>query len=566
MQRDSPLYFEVAVPAPIHHTLTYAPPPGVGRLAPGHRLLVPLGRRQLTGYLLACTTVSPVLKADQKEEAATGGDRRPGKIRAALAVLDPEPLFPAAMVPFFRWVAEYYHHPIGEIIQAALPSGLSRHSVSVIELTPEGAQALADGKREDETPDWLAELLVKGELSPSRSARIIRGRRGVLNRWQKQGWLQITSRLKTEAVRPKTETVVRLLAAAATCSTDLPPPRLKPSEEKTLELVRELTGNSPSGLPRRELIKKYAGAGRALQNLAARGLVQLTEQRLYRDPFGEPPPFFAKPAQLTGEQQEVMEQILPAIATGTYAPFLLHGITGSGKTEIYLRAAEAVLARGRQVLILVPEIALASQLEGHFCSRFGDTVALLHSGLSAGERFDQWSRLLSGAARVAIGARSAIFAPLPDPGLIVVDEEHDPAYKQEDQLRYNARDLALLRGLQQQATVILGSATPAVSSYFQAQKGKFRLLTMEKRIEDRPLPTVEIIDLKEVKTVSGHPPLFSPQLVRALKENLAAGHQSLVFLNRRGFASLMLCKDCGRPVQCEHCQVSLTLHKQRGQL
>ncbi|HET97273.1 MAG TPA: primosomal protein N' [Desulfurivibrio alkaliphilus] len=561
MSQDPALYFEVAVLAPIHHTLTYAPPPGVGRLAPGHRLLVPLGRRQLTGYLLACSTTPPVVKPGEKRSAELR-EIAADKIRAALAVLDPEPLFPAALVPFFRWIADYYHHPIGDVIQTALPAGLNRRSVNVIKLTPEGAKALANHHQTDEAPEWLEELLAAGELSPAQSAAIIRRRQPSLGRWQKQGWLQVISRLKLENVRPKCETVVML-------PKDTPPPLsrpLKPAEEKTLALARKMAGDNAGGLPRRELVKEYAGAGRVLKNLAALGLVELVERRLYRDPFGEPPPFFAKPARLTGEQEGVMAQLLPAIQTGGYAPFLLHGITGSGKTEIYLRAAEVVLAQGRQVLVLVPEIALATQLEGHFCSRFGEAVALLHSGLSAGERFDQWSRLLGGEAQIAIGARSAIFAPLPDPGLIIVDEEHDPAYKQEEQLRYNARDLALLRGLQQRATVILGSATPAVSSYYQAQKGKFRLLTMGARIDDRPLPAVEVIDLKEVKTVSGYPPLFSPQLVRALKENLAAGHQSLVFLNRRGWANLMLCKDCGRPVQCQHCQVSLTLHKQRGQL
>ncbi len=401
-------------------------------------------------------------------------------------------------------------------------------------------------------------MLAKGRLSSAQSAKLIRLNRGLLERWQKRGWINLEFQLAQETIRAKTETVI-VLSKIKIPEQALAP--LKPSEAKTLALLRELTGDNPNGIPRRELIKKYPGAARALSGLLARNLITSAQRRCYRDPFGDAPPFFAKPAELTPEQQEVMTRLLPAIKGETYAPFLLHGITGSGKTEIYLRATEATLARGRQVLVLVPEIALATQLEGHFCSRFGNAVALLHSGLSGGQRFDQWGLLLTGEAQIAIGARSAIFAPLSNPGLIIVDEEHDSAYKQEDALRYNARDLALLRGLQQQATVILGSATPAVSSYHQARKGKFQLLEMTRRVENRPLPTVEIVDLKEVKTVSGFPPLFSPQLLWALKENLTAGHQSLVFLNRRGFANLMLCKDCGRPIQCRHCQVSLTLHK-----
>ncbi|MDZ7641089.1 MAG: primosomal protein N' [Desulfurivibrio sp.] len=545
-------YLEVAVCAPIEHPLTYAPPPEAAILQPGQRLLVPLGKRQITGYLLACQQQPPVVGA---------------KIRPALAVLDPEPLFPAAMIPFFRWIADYYHHPIGEIIQSALPSGLDRRSVPVIELTAAGTQALMAPPSAEETPVWLPELLARGELSPATSARIIKQREGPFGRWRRRGWLQLGHRLRAEKVRPKTETVALPLASPTTTGQRQQQPSLKPSETKTLALLWELAGaEQQSAVPRRELTRQYPGAGRALKGLTAHGLVELSQRRLFRDPLGEPPPFFTKPAQLTAEQQAVLAAIQPAVAGGRYAPFLLHGVTGSGKTEVYLQAAATALAQGRQVLVLVPEIALATQLEGHFCSRFGDIVALLHSGLAAGARFDQWSLLLAGQAQIAIGARSAIFAPLPNPGLIIVDEEHDPAYKQEDQPRYNARDLAVLRGLQQQATVILGSATPAVASFHQAQAGKFKLLTMAKRVEDRPLPTVEIIDLQEVKTVSGRPPLFSPQLVKALKENLAGGRQSLVFLNRRGFANLMLCKDCGRPIQCQHCQVSLTLHKKRGQL
>ncbi|ADH85072.1 replication restart helicase PriA [Desulfurivibrio alkaliphilus] len=581
MSKQTPVYFEVAVAAPIHQTLTYAPPAGVAQLPPGHRLLVPLGRRQVTGYLLDCAAQPPALKDG-------GNDRQPGgKIRAALEVLDDEPLFPAAMVPFFRWIADYYHHPIGEVIQNALPAGLSRRSTRIIKLTDRGAEKLPSlaqstaSKRNSPLPlsDWLPELLARGELSATKSATVIRRRPPELKRWQDEGLIEIDNRLRRESVRAQTETIIFLPALPPA---KLPPDAaanikkhttkkgsdpfsssvaLKPSEDKTLALLTELAANNPNGVPRRELLKRYPGAGRALKGLLARNQISTFEQRRYRDPFGEAPPFFPRPERLTDEQSAVMARLTPAIEGRQYTPFLLHGITGSGKTEIYLRAAEAALAAGRQVLVLVPEIALATQLEGHFCSRFGNAVALLHSGLSGGQRYDQWSLLLSGEAQIAIGARSAIFAPLADPGLIIVDEEHDPAYKQEDGLRYNARDLALLRGVKQQATVLLGSATPAVSSYHAARQGKFELLQMTRRVEDRPLPAVEIVDLKAVRTVSGLPPLFSPQLIRALRENLAAGQQSLVFLNRRGFANLVLCKDCGRPVQCRHCQVTLTYHK-----
>ncbi|MEJ2689255.1 MAG: primosomal protein N', partial [Deltaproteobacteria bacterium] len=310
----------------------------------------------------------------------------------------------------------------------------------------------------------------------------------------------------------------------------------------------------------------YSGSGRALSSLIDKGLVEQKERRVMRDPFGLEPPFYPRPERLTEEQQQVLAALLPAVRRKRYGAFLLHGITGSGKTEVYLRAAEVAIASGRSVLVLVPEIALATQLEGHFYSRFGDLTALVHSGLSAGERFDQWQRIADGSAMVVIGARSAIFAPLAAPGLIVVDEEHDGAYKQEEGLRYQARDLALLRGRMQKATVILGSATPAVTSFMHARQGKFRLLTMNRRIEDRQLPEVSVVDLKKVDRQEGGKPLFSPQLLEGLRRNLELGEQSLLFLNRRGFASLLICRDCGQPVQCRNCQVSLTLHKGLQQL
>jgi len=233
---------------------------------------------------------------------------------------------------------------------------------------------------------------------------------------------------------------------------------------------------------------------------------------------------------------------------------------------VYLRAAAFGLEQGKSVLVLVPEIALATQIEAHFLARFGSRVALLHSGLSSGQRFDQWCRIAQGKADVVIGARSAVFAPLKNPGLIIVDEEHDSSYKQDDGLRYHARDLAVLRASQSEAVVILGSATPSVTSYYHATRGKYNLLGLDKRIEDRPLPAVEVVSMQSVKTVSGRPPVFSPALISNLRKNLERGEQSLIFLNRRGFANFMLCRDCGQVVECRHCQVSLTLHKSANKL
>ncbi|WP_420208470.1 replication restart helicase PriA [Candidatus Electronema sp. JC] len=469
-----PLY-EVAVAAPLPGSLTYSHPQ---RLPVGIRVLVPLGSRLVVGYVLA--------QLPEAEEAVS--------IKAVADCLDAYPVFPAQLIPFFRWMAEYYHHPIGEVIRTALPAGLSG--------TSSGAAAKA-----------------------------------------------------------KTETVVRLCAPLS----DQPVAALKKSEQKTLELFYQCCGGSPV-MPRRELTKLYSGATGALKGLAAAGLITLEERHVYRDPFGELLPYSDRPAELTAEQTAAVSALSTAIDAGAFQTFLLHGVTGSGKTEVYLRATEHCLAQKKNVLVLVPELALASQMEGQFYSRFGERLAVLHSGLSAGERFDQWQRILRGEAKVAVGARSAVFAPFAGLGLVIVDEEHEAAYKQDDGLRYNGRDMAVLRARFASCPVLLGSATPSVGSFYHAEQGKYRLLALPKRIGGQVMPTVELIDLSKEKRGRKENWFFSDRLLAALKENLAANLQSLLFVNRRGYAAFMLCRDCGAVVRCRNCRVSLTLHRGRNQL
>jgi primosomal protein N' (replication factor Y) len=510
-------------------------------------VLVPLGKRLLTGYVLAITEEKPQFR-----------------VKPVAEILDAFPVFPEGLVPFFRWVARYYHYPIGEVIRGALPGGLTSQSTRRLKVTEAGQHYFLDRPQLAQDHPWLAELLVQKKLSPAGVRKLWRGKeRRIIAQWAEQGMLSVEEAVSGASIGQKMEVYILLAPeppAAEVLAT------LKPSEEKTLALIQELRPDAAQGIARRELTTIYRGAGKPLGSLAEKGLIRLTQRPVYRDPFGEPPPFYPRPAQLNPDQETALARLNPAITGRKYGAFLLHGVTGSGKTEVYLQAAELTLALGRSVLVLVPEIALATQLEAHFLSRFGETVALLHSGLTRGERFDQWQRVVSGTARIVIGARSAIFAPLADPGLIIVDEEHDGAYKQEDGLRYQGRDLALLRGSQGKATVLLGSATPSLTSYQHALGGKYTLLTLPSRIENRPLPQVELIDLQAINTVSGRPPLFSPQLKQELRATLSRQEQSLIFLNRRGFAGCMLCSDCGQAVQCPHCRITLTLHKGRGEL
>jgi primosomal protein N' (replication factor Y) len=342
---------------------------------------------------------------------------------------------------------------------------------------------------------------------------------------------------------------------------------LSPQGQKTLFFLHKLTTDGGEA-SLAALRQSYGPAPSALAELLALGLICEQRRLQHRNLFGEevrPEP--AGHLVLSGEQEEVIKTVSAALDAGKFAPFLLHGVTGSGKTEVYLRLAEKCLAMGKSVLLLVPEIALATQLEEYFLARFAEEVALLHSGLSNGERLEQWSMILAGEKRLVIGARSAVFAPASDIGLIVVDEEHDGGFKQDDGLRYHGRDVAVMRGKLENAVILLASATPSVQSAYNAQNGKYQLLTMKNRVGGQTPPLARVLNLSDrAAQAGGKRRLLLPPLAEALKANLAQGKQSVLLLNRRGFSTSIICQECGAPVECVNCRVSLTLHKSRGQL
>jgi len=340
-----------------------------------------------------------------------------------------------------------------------------------------------------------------------------------------------------------------------------PPPRLSP---KAQGLIAHLRESGP--VPLRELNPLFPNCFPILKRLAASGLVALEERTSLRDPLKDHPLAPEEPPlQLSPEQEEARAAIAEGIHSRKFSPFLLHGVTASGKTEVYLQAAQATLDQGRQVLVLLPEIALTHPVALAFRQRFGSRVALLHSGISPAARLDQWRRIILGQADIAVGARSAVFAPLPRLGLLVVDEEHDPAYKQEGGLLYQARDVALYRGKLAAAAVVLVSATPAVTSYYRAQEGKYRYLNLSRRVTPQALPEIHLISLKQHR--SGRVlPVISAPLAAALEETLARGEQALLFLNRRGYATVLFCLFCGQAMQCWQCSVALTYHQARNVL
>jgi primosomal protein N' (replication factor Y) len=568
------IHLEVAVAAPINQTLTYALDTGLDSLMPedpgecaGKRVLVPLSGRRVTGYVVA----------------ARPGEKTDFTVRNIIRFLDERPLFHQSMIPFLRWVADYYHYPLGLVIKAALPGGLSPQSVKKLILSknpPPGSDTTGGEKH-----PWLATLLKKGQLTASETSRLLGDAvsRKIIKKLEGEGAVRIEQSVQQDGTREKLEVCYSFSGddQIFTCGSEDNPAdfkkwkeiystasgySLKLSETRViycLSSIRKVTGLDR--VPLKDIRAGYAGAAKALNSLEEKGLVVRSSVRVYRSPSGEQLCFYPRPEKLTGEQTSAVAEISGALALQKFKPFLLHGVTGCGKTEVYLRAAEITLDAGRDVLFLVPEIALATQLEAHLVSRFGDLVVLLHSGMTKAERFDQYHMALEGRARVVVGARSALFAPLQDPGLIVVDEEHDSGFKQDDTFRYHGRDMAVVRAKFHNAVILLGSATPSITSYANALSGKYTLLSMTKRVGERPLPEVSIVDLNN-RIPGKKRKIIRSELLAAMTENLQQGSQSILLLNRRGFSSALLCKDCGTPVQCSHCHVSLTLHKKSGKL
>ena len=332
---------------------------------------------------------------------------------------------------------------------------------------------------------------------------------------------------------------------------------------KQLEVLDRLAG-APSGLPVSELVARGSGA-ETIARLARNGLLTVRQERIDRDPFEtaslDPTPVDPT-REATPEQARAVERLTVLAGQGVFRVALLHGVTGSGKTEIYLQLADTLRAAGRSVLMLVPEIALTPALAAQCRAKFGDRVAIQHSGLSDGERHDQWQRIRRGAVDVVVGTRSAVFAPLERVGLIVVDEEHDASYKQEDSPRYNGRDVAIVRGQRANALVVLGSATPSMESYHHAVTGKYERITLERRVLDRPMARVSIVDMREEYAEAGPDAVLSRALKAAIDVRLARREQSLLLLNRRGFATSVFCRQCAGTLDCPNCSVSLVVHGQ----
>ncbi|TGV06639.1 primosomal protein N', partial [Mesorhizobium sp. M00.F.Ca.ET.186.01.1.1] len=304
----------------------------------------------------------------------------------------------------------------------------------------------------------------------------------------------------------------------------------------------------------------YGISRASVKSLEAKGILVIEQVEVYRDPYANRR-FSEKPKpEFTPLQQQVLAPILQSIKMGIYSSYLLHGVTGSGKTEVYLEAIEQTLAKGREAIFLVPEISLTPQMVERFKARFGADVAVLHSALSQGERYDEWRKIIRNQVKVVVGARSAIFAPFRNVGLIVIDEEHESSYKQEETPRYHAREVALWRAKRNDAVLIMGSATPALETYALATRGRYGLLQMPDRVGNRPMPQVHVVDMREELQAENRS-MFSRKLHAMIADRLQKEEQMVIFLNRRGFSTFVMCRSCGYTMRCIHCDISLTYHK-----
>ena len=563
----TPPFCNVALPVPLRTTFTYAVPEALqGTVQPGSRVLVPFRKKAMVGVVV------------ELAESAPDGT----KVREITRLLDFVPALTPKLIELAQWIAGYYLAPAGEVFRAMLPPATELKSQRQIILTDAGREAvdslsggeLSHGLTTGEAA-FLAKLKEKkGTLLLGPAAKL-----GVdasaLQRLQRRGVIEI--RETVQGRNRRTQRVIAWKGRGGGVAESLEKKREEEDNAETPsaqrkrreERVRELLEAERGPLPLPQLLKLAQVTRAVIERMLRDGMLKSWEEPIdpAEDPFdaGYTPPAH----ELNVEQESALKGIRARFELGEFGVQLLHGVTGSGKTEVYLRAVQETLARGKTALVLVPEIALTlwigRQCRSWFGARF-EGVAVLHSALSDVERAREWWRVRNGEARVVVGTRSAVFAPLENVGLIIVDEEQENSFKQEETPRYHGRDVAIVRAKMEGALALLGSATPSMETYHHARNGKYELLTLASRVAERSLASVEIVDLrKDFQQTHQTSPISAP-LHAGIQECLANGTQALVLINRRGYSWSVLCRSCGASVQCVNCSISMTHHKHRNRL
>jgi len=548
-----PEFCDVALPVPLDMVFTYRVPADAAPVV-GGRALVPFRQLRMTGI---------VVELHDREPSVT--------IKSIDSVLDVAPVLDDQLLRLGRWIADYYLAPLGEVFRTMLPLNAEFKRGVAYHITAEGRMALhragmsGSSARSRRTPEEQAaefrvlDYLAAQESAPGgmvqvreetlRSAACIS--KTALSGMVRKKWLV---RQDVSAVRDATRTIKIALLKSADG-------KLNANQRKLIETLAASGGRVPL-----DALQALEVPRSTLSALVRRGLIEIVEEAAgFAVSRSKPRP--SRPEfDFNSAQQSALNRLREAVEARKFSGILLHGVTGSGKTAVYLAGMRAVLEAGRSAILLVPEIGLTPAVAADLHQIFGDEVAILHSALSDKERAQQWHRIKSGEARMVVGTRSAVFAPVADLALIIVDEEHDSSYKQEETPRYHARDIAVVRAKMADATVVLGSATPSLESYFNAKKNKYALLELPDRVEQRALPEVEIIDMRQEFQETGQEQVISRKLAAEIKERFDRTEQVMVLLNRRGYSPLVLCRTCGKTLECQNCAIALTHHKREHKM
>ncbi|MBI4384742.1 MAG: primosomal protein N' [Nitrospinae bacterium] len=537
-----PPFAAVALNIPLKDTFTYEIPETLrGLVKTGMRVLVPFGRRKLTGY---------VVGLPRKLEKNI-------PLKPIEELLDAEAALSEELLSLTKWIAGYYHASWGEAIKASLPAGLDDESHERLVLTDEGRQTLESGSLQAPALLTLQTVRDKKRLTLKQIRRLLKKKfsSAVLARLKNEGLIAAETVMRRSPVNYSYEKTARLVSPA---KLDEEAERLLRGSPKQKDLYRVLLEGEIK-LP--DLARRCPSYAGPLKSLRQKGLAEIVAVKMPRRIQTAPQAGGADgPLRFSPDQERAYGRLEEAISASEYRVFLLHGVTGSGKTEIYIRCIERALQLGKTAIMLVPEISLTPQTASRFKGRFGEQVAILHSALSNNDRYQEWKKVQEGRVSVVVGARSAIFAPFKDLGVVIVDEEHDPSYKQDSSPRYHARDTAIVRARDQKAVVVLGSATPSLESRRNAESGKYVYLALPSRIEDRLLPIVEVRDMRAEKTEKKNFSILSSGLKTAIRLRLERGEQTFLFLNRRGTSNYVFCKECGFVFHCPRCSVTLTFH------
>ena len=533
-------YVEVALPVALDTPLTYRVPESLQeRAALGMRALVTLQSKVSLGIIVS-------LSHECGRE----------DLKSIIDLPDGEPVFDPPMLDLCKWIADYYCCSWGEALSAALPAAIKSRVRKRYHLVSE---TVGTGRFSERQQKVIAALYGRGPLTSTQLAGVAGGQAlsNTLNALVKRGILREEHLVRDGSDSVLMETRVRLVEEAVPDSETLVAMQ-RAAPRRTAVYLDLLYGEREQAAS--AIYQKHRVSKSVLDALEKQGLVQCSKTELYRTPDVQADARAEFKHTLNEEQQRALDALKRTLQARTYETFLLRGITGSGKTEVYLQAIEEVLALGRSAIMLVPEISLTPQTVGRFFARFKQDIAILHSGLSDGERYDAWRLARQGKVRIVVGARSAVFAPLPDVGMIVVDEEHDNSYKQNEAPRYHARDVAIVRARMNKAVCVLGSATPSVESHFNSETQKSTLLELRQRATSGRLPEVRLIDMRKEHLDTPGQIILSTPLENAVRDRVQNHEQVILLLNRRGFAPVVLCPMCGWVAYCEDCQVSLTYH------